>query len=149
MNISIKKEAGHKFNMREDAPFMIEKIVSALSYLTMGMIGFIWLIIGLFTKARLKPFLQYHIFQSIFLALGFTVLSIFIGWVSNLLSVIPFINKIVAQITFLLNMPLIFDYSLLQTLIYIFILYLSITAFMGKYSYVPWVSEIIEQNINR
>lgn len=135
--------------MRQDTPYMIERIVAALTYLTMGMVGFIWLIAGLFTKARLKPFLQYHIFQSIFIALGFTVLSIFIGWLSNLLSFIPIINRLVAQITFLLNMPLFFDYSLLQTLIYTVLIYLAVTAFMGKYSYILWVSDIIDQNISR
>lgn len=135
--------------MREDTPYMIERIIAALTYLTMGMVGFIWLIAGLFTKARLKPFLQYHIFQSIFIALGFTVLSIFIGWLSNLLSFIPIINRLVAQITFLLNMPLMFDYSLLQAVIYAILIYLAVTAFMGKYSYIPWVSDIIDQNISR
>ena len=135
--------------MRHDTLYTIEKLVAAFSYLTMGMAGFIWLIIGLFTKAGLRPFLQYHIFQSIFISLAFAVLSILIGWVSNLLSIIPFINKVVAQITFLLNMPLIFDYSLLQTVIYVFLIYLAITSLMGKYSYIPWVSDIIDQNISR
>ncbi len=134
--------------MQKDTPYMIEKIIAALTYLTMGMVGFIWLIVGLFTKARLKPFLQYHIFQSIFISLTFAVLSTLISWISNLLSFIPIINRIVAQITFLLNMPLIFDYSLLQSVIYIFIIYLAVTAFIGKYSYIPWVSDIIDQNIN-
>lgn len=135
--------------MRNETPYLIERIVAALSYLTMGMVGFVWLIIGLFTNARLKPFLQYHIFQSIFISLGFAVLSILVGWVSNLLSVIPFINKVVAQINFLLNMPLIFDYSLLQTAIYAFLAYLAITSFMGRFSYIPWISDIIDQNISR
>ncbi len=134
--------------MRE-TPYLIERLIAALSYLTMGMVGFVWLIIGLFTNARLKPFLQYHIFQSIFISLGFAVLSILVGWVSNLLSVIPFINKVVAQINFLLNMPLIFDYSLLQTVIYAFLAYLAVTSFMGRFSYIPWVSDIIDQNISR
>ena len=135
--------------MRNETPYLVERIVAALSYLTMGMVGFVWLIIGLFTNARLKPFLQYHIFQSIFISLGFAVLSILVGWISNLLSVIPFINKVVAQINFLLNMPLIFDYSLLQTVIYAFLAYLAITSFMGRFSYIPWVSDIIDQNISR
>ena len=134
--------------MREE-PELIEKIISPLSYLTMGMVGFVWLIIGLFTKARLKPFLQYHIFQSIFISLGFTVIAMFVGWVSNLLSVIPFINKVVAQINFLLNMPIFFNYSFIQTILYAFIFYLAIQAFRGKYSYIPWVSEIIDHNISR
>ena len=115
--------------MREQ-PYLIEKIVASLSYLTMGMAGFIWLIIGLFTGGRLKPFLQYHIFQSIFISLAFVVISMFIGWISNFLSIIPIINKITAQITFLLNMPLIFGYSFIQSVIYVFLIYLAVTAFM-------------------
>ena len=134
--------------MQKDTPYMIERIIAALTYLTMGMVGFIWLIIGLFTKARLKPFLQYHIFQSIFISLAFAALSILVSWLSNILSFIPLINRIVAQITFLLNMPLIFDYSLLQSVIYLFLIYLAVTAFIGKFSYIPWVSDIIDQNIN-
>jgi uncharacterized membrane protein len=133
--------------MKEE-PELIEKIIGALTYITMGMAGFVWLIIGLFTKARLKTFLQFHIFQSIFLALAFAVISIFVGWVSNLLSVIPLINKVVAQINFLLNMPWFFNYSFIQVILYAFLFYLAIQAFRGKYSYVPWVSEVIGHNIS-
>ena len=132
-----------------DEPAPIERIIAPLSYLTMGMVGFVWLIIGLFTGARLKHFLKYHIFQSIFISLGFTVIALFLGWISNILSVIPFINKIVAQISFLLNMPLLFEYSFIQILIYGLSIYLAITSFMGKFSYIPWVSDIIDQNISR
>ncbi len=135
--------------MRDNTPYLIERIIASLSYMTMGMVGFIWLIIGLFTKASLKPFLKYHIFQSIFISLGFAVLSIFVGWISNILSFIPFINKLVAQINFLLNMPLIFDYSILQTVIYVFLIYLAVTSFAGKFSYIPWISDIIDQNVER
>ena len=135
--------------IKENTPYLIERIIAALSYLTMGMVGFIWLIIGLFTQASLKPFLKFHIFQAIFISLGFTVLSMFVGWLSNILSFIPFVNKLVAQINFLLNMPLIFDYSILQTIIYVFIIYLAVTSFIGKFSYIPWISDIIDQNIER
>lgn len=134
--------------MRE-MPELTERVVASLSYLTMGMAGFIWLIVSLFTNARLKPFLQYHIFQSIFISIGFTVLSLFIGFVSNILSFIPLINKLVAQIGFLLNMPLLFGYSLIQIVIYSVLIYLAGTSFLGKYSYIPWVSDIIGQNISR
>ena len=134
---------------RINKPYMIERLVAGFFFFIMGMAGFIWLIISLFTKAALKPFLQYHIFQSIFISLAFAVLSILIGWVSNVLSFIPFINKLVAQITFLLNMPLIFGYSLIQTVIYVFIIYLAVTAFAGRYSYIPWISDIIDQNVSR
>ena len=127
-------------------PEPIERIIASLSYLTMGMVGFVWLIIGLFTKARLKPFLQYHIFQSIFISLGFAVISILLSWIANILVMIPFVNVIVSQIVFLLNMPLLFNYSLIQLLVYGFVLYLAVTSFLGKYSYVYWVSDVIDQN---
>ncbi|MBQ3818845.1 hypothetical protein II810_00195 [bacterium] len=127
-------------------PEPIERIIAPLSYITMGMVGFFWLIISLFTKARLKPFLQYHVFQSIFISLLFAVIAIFLGWVSNLLSLIPFINTLVAQITFLLNMPVLLGYSIIQLFVYLLIIYLAVTSFLGQYSYVFWVSDIINQN---
>lgn len=130
-------------------PFMIERIVAALSYLTMGFAGFIWLILGLFTRANLRHFMQYHIFQSIFISIAFVLLSYIVDFLSNILSFIPLINKLVAQLTFLLNMPFVFDFSIIQVIIYLFLIYLAITAFMGKYSYVPFVSEIIDQNVRR
>lgn len=130
-------------------PFMIERIVAALSYLTMGFVGFVWLIIGLFTKTRLTKFLQYHIFQSIFISIAYVLLSMFLGFVVNILSLIPFINKIVAQLTFFLNMPLLFGYSLIQAFIYALMIYLAITSFAGKYSYLPYISNIINYNVKR
>ena len=132
-----------------DFPYLIDRVVASLSYITMGMVGFVWLIVCLFTNAKLKPFLQYHIFQSIFISLGFTVLSLFIGFLSNILSVMPFINRLVAPIAFLLNMRLLFDYSLMQVVIYAFIFYLAITSLLGQFSYIPWVSDVIGQNISR
>ncbi|MCI1273780.1 MAG: hypothetical protein LKG27_05025 [Clostridiaceae bacterium] len=129
--------------------YMIEKIVSCLTYPTMGMVGFIWLLLGLFTKARLKPFVQFHICQSIFISIGFVLLSWVVSFLSNILSFIPLINTLVAQVTFYLNMPLLFGFSLIQVCIYGVLTYLGIAAFLGKYSYFPYVSEIIDANIGR
>lgn len=130
-------------------PFLIERIVAAFSYLTMGFVGFIWLIIGLFTKARLTQFLQYHIFQSIFISIGYVLICMLLGFILNFLSIIPVINVIAAQLMLWFNMPLIFGYSLVQTMIYTLLFYLAITSFMGKFSYIPFVSEIINQNVRR
>lgn len=127
-------------------PAPIERIIAPLSYLTMGLVGFVWLIIALFTKAKLKSFLQYHIFQSIFLSLLFAVISILLGWISNILGVIPFINIIVAQITYWLNMPLLFGYSLIQICLYSLLIYLALTSALGRYSYIIWISDIIDSN---
>ncbi len=130
-------------------PFMIERIVAALSYITMGFAGFIWLILGIFTKAQLRPFMQYHIFQSIFISIAYFLLCYILGFLLNILSFIPFVNWLVAQTTFLFNAPLIGPYSLIQIVIYAIILYLAVTSFMGQYSRIPWISDIIDQNVRR
>lgn len=130
-------------------PYMIERIVAALSYFTMGFVGFIWLILGLLTRSQLRAFTQYHIFQSIFISIGYFLLCMLCGFILNILSFIPFINKLVAQITFLFNAPLIGPYSLIQAVLYTVVIYLAVTSFMGKYSRIPWVSDIIDQNVGR
>lgn len=136
-------------NKYSTKPFMIERIVAALSYITMGFAGFIWLILGLFTRAELKPFMQYHIFQSIFISIAYFLLSMLCGFLLNILSFIPFINKLVAQITFLFNAPLFGPYSLIQAVLYTIVIYLTVTSFMGQYSRIPYVSDIIDQNVGR
>ncbi|MBQ8168281.1 hypothetical protein IJZ97_02570 [bacterium] len=65
------------------------------------------------------------------------------------MSLIPFINALVAQVTFLLNAPLLGHYSLIQVFVYGLILYLAVTSFVGQYSRIPWISDIIDQNVGR
>ena len=135
--------------MENAKPYMIERIVAALSYLTMGMAGFIWLILGLLTKARLRPFMQYHIFQSIFISIALILIQMLLGILINIISIVPFVNTLVLNIVMLLNMPLLFNLSIIQMLVSLLIAYLGITAFCGFYSYIPYISEIISQNTRR
>lgn len=130
-----------------DNPYLIERIVAGLTYPTMGMVGFIWLILGLITKARPRVFTLYHIYQSIFLSIAYVVIALLIGVIVNILSYIPLINKIVAQLVFWTNTPVFFGYSIIQTVVYAIIIYLAVFAFMGKYSYFPYVSNIIKENL--
>lgn len=133
--------------MQEQQPLMMEKIISALSYVTMGFVGFIWLLIGFFTKNNLRQFLKYHIFQSIFISFAFFVFSWLLGLLMTILSIIPFVNQLVLQFTFYLNAPFIFGFSLIQSLIYCVIGYLVFTCLQGQYSYLPWISDIVKYNV--
>ncbi len=137
----------NKNNSRYEKPFMIERIVSALSYLTSGVVGFIWLILGVLTKSSLKPFMKYHIFQSIFLAMGYFLLLIILEQVSVIINFIPVVRNIFSLIIFPLVVPIIFGLSIVQILIYTLLFYLAVTSFMGRYSYIPWISEIIKKNV--
>lgn len=132
---------------QQSQPLLIEKIIAALSYLTMGFVGFIWLLIGFFTKNNLRPFLKYHIFQSIFISFAYLIISLILGMIMNILSVIPLVNQLVLQFTFYLNAPLLFGFSIIQILVNIVILYLAVTSLQGRYSYIPWVSDIIKINV--
>lgn len=128
-------------------PLLIEKIIASLSYLTGATVGFIWLLIAIFTKQNLKPFLKYHIFQSIFIVFGFFILSLVVNLFGNVLSFIPLINIVIMHISYLLGAPLISHFSIIDLVVYTVIFYLTITSFMGQYSYLPWVSDVIKANV--
>lgn len=131
----------------QNGPALIEKIIASLSYLTMGTVGFFWLLLGIFTKNTIRPYLQYHIFQSIFISIAFFLLNAFLGLIMNILSLIPLVNQLVLQFTFYLNAPFIFGFSLIQAVMYSIIIYLVVTSFQGKFSYLPYISEIIKANV--
>lgn len=133
----------------ERTPYLIERIVVSLSYLTMGFIGFIWLILGAFTKSQSSDFVRYHIFQSIFISILLFILNVLLGIINDVLSVIPFVKVFTQQIYYLFNAPMFMNYSIIQMAMYLFIAYLMITSALGIYTYVPFVSDIISQNIRR
>ena len=137
----------NSYRLNPDKPYFTEKLVSALSYLTMGFVGFIYLVIVILTKKNLKPFLKYHIFQSIFISIGYYLLTIFIGLVCNILLFIPLINKITTMILYYTTINIIFGCSIIGLFVYAVLFYLVITSFQGKYSYIPWVSDIIKMNV--
>ena len=49
------------------SPAAIERIIGALTYVNC-LIGLVWLIIAALMKKGIRPFLKYHIYQSLFLA---------------------------------------------------------------------------------
>ena len=130
-----------------EKPYMIERIVSALSYLTAGMVGFIWLILGVLTKSSLRPFMKYHIFQSIFLSMGYFLFLIILEQLSVIINWIPIVRNIFSMLLFPFIIPIVFGLSIVQILIYTVLFYLALTSFMGRYSYLPWISEIIKKNV--
>lgn len=131
----------------QNEPLAIERIIAALSYLTSGFVGFFWLILALVTKNNIRSYLKYHIFQSIFISIAFFLLGAFLGLIMNILSIIPGLNQLVMQFTFYLNAPIIFGLSLIQSFMFGLIIYLVVTCLQGQLSYVPWVSDIIKENV--
>lgn len=129
--------------------YLIERLIAALTYVTMGMAGFVWLIICAVTKSSLRPFLKYHIFQSFFLVMAAFLINVFVGFIVSILGVIPYINMLVYKLLFFFTAPMVFGYSIVNFGILVVMAYLVITSIQGKYSYVPWISNIIDSNVGR
>jgi hypothetical protein len=124
-----------------------DRLFSATSYLTFGWGGMIVLVIYYFAKRTASSFLQFNVFQSIFISLLYFVLAMLLGFVCQILSFIPFINYLVAQIAFLLNRPFFGDYSLIQAFVTGLVFYMTIWSLLGKYPKVYWVSNIIKPHV--
>lgn len=128
------------------SPSLFEKLIAAASYI-MPLVGLAFIIIAYLMKKDMKPFLKYHIFQSIFIAFALWLILTGLGYVMNLLSFVPILKNILGMITFLLNTPLLLGFSVITFIYTLFVLYLIISALAGKDSYVPWVSDIIKENL--
>lgn len=129
-------------------PAPLEKIIAMLTYINCW-VGFIWLIIAAILKKEIKPFMRYHIFQSIFIAFALFIIQMGLNLLINIINYIPVINKIVSLFTnfFTTGLQIFLGYSVIEAFIFIILLYLAVGAAMGRYSYLPVVSDIIKQNI--
>lgn len=125
-----------------------DRIISVISYVTAGWVGLIYMVILYFVGKPASLFLRYNIFQSIFISFFYFLFSYIFEFIfKNIVSHIPFINALVSWISFLFNMPLIFEYSAWQTIVNGLVIYMSIMALMGKFPRVYWVSRIIDKSV--
>lgn len=129
----------------------IERIIAAASYLTAGTAGFIWIIIAAVFKKNIKSFLMFHIMQSIFLSIAYFLLIELYKFAFIAFAKVPLLNIGVYFINNILfnPLPLFWGLSLLQIFTTTIILYLAVTSFIGMYSYIPWVSDIIKGNTGK
>ena len=127
-------------------PSFMEKFIAAASYI-FPMAGFVVIIIAALMKKDMKPFLKYHIFQSIFIAILFYLIAYGLQFAMNMVSYIPIIKNIVSMITFMLNTPILLGFSVITFAYFVFVLYLIAGVIKNSDSYVPWVSDIIKANL--
>jgi len=81
--------------------------------------------------------------------MGYFLLETFVGLLVSIFSAIPVINILVYKLLFLFTAPMIFGFSLVQFIILVGMTYLGLTSLQGRYSYVPWISNIIDSNVGR
>ena len=135
--------------MLENNGTTLEKIISAVTYPTAGLAGILWQIFCVMTKRPMSKFVIFNIYQSVFLAILLYLIFVISGLAYNLLVMIPLVNVLVNFINLLFNSTIIYDFSILQIILYVVYIYLIGFSLFGKYAYLPWVSDIIMYQVNR
>ena len=141
------------YNWKGSEPSLLDRLIVALNYIWFGLFGFICLIVNAIKGGRISPFMQYHIFQSFFLVMLWILLGIFVEMITRILYCIPFVKNIIPFILTPFQMPVIhlfiWQLSVIQLFLWLVIIYLVLTSLRGMYSYVPWVSDIIKNNVRK
>ena len=142
---------GYNYNnvrQLKPTPLIGERIIAAASYMTAGLVGFIWIILSHISGKTLKPFVKFHAFQSIFISILLYVAQLIVSIFISVLSFIPFINKLVLALVFYIaQMPVVMKMSLLHLAIFGIAVYLIATSLLGRFSELPWVSDTIKKMI--
>ncbi len=133
----------------------IEKVISLLSYMSMGIIGLVWYIIALLLKRKLKYFLLYNISQSMIIAIILAIFKLFIDIILMLISKIPFLDFIVALFNLIISIKIIrfhtlgFSFTLIEFLVFLLLLYISIGVILGKIFYIPFLTKFMNKVIKQ
>lgn len=125
------------------SPSILERLICCATYFSGGLIGVIWLIICFLMKINVSFFTQYHVSQSVVFWLIIYVFNLFLSIFIGFLIRIPFLGDLIANIIRFFQAPLYFGFSLIGGLLTILVLYMAILALLGLYSYVPFLSDLI------
>lgn len=129
----------------------IEKIISILSYISMGTIGLIWIIIAHILKKKLRFFLMYNIVQSMLIALFLTALKLIIDIILHIVSLIPFLGFIAAGFNLFISIKIIkitslgLSFTLVELLLSILIIYIILGILAGRIFYIPYLSRFMQK----
>ena len=131
--------------MSTQIPNLKEKVGTVLAYLTLGVWGFVWLLISRKHYYEQKNFIRFHCFQSIFVGILYMFIPQGLG---ILFSLLVQIFTFIPGADFITN-TLHIIHGILQTMVkygsLCLIIYCVIFCLYGKYTNIPWIS----QSINR
>ena len=131
--------------MPTQTPDIKEKAGAVLAYLTLGIWGFIWLLISRKHYYDQKDFIRFHCFQSIFIGILYMFipqgLGILFSLIIQIFSFIPGISFITDSLHVI--------HGILQAIIRFgslsLIIYCSIFCISGKFTNIPWISQVINR----
>ena len=125
-----------------------DSIISLLAYVTFGFASLIWIIYANVTKKRISEYLQFNLYQAIFISILMAVVSLLYNIIIDFLSFIPFIRTVAKVFNEFFNLtPMFFGYSLSALLSLALIIYLCAFVVVNKKPYLPIISDIISANV--
>lgn len=131
--------------MQSHLPDTKDKIGTAVAYLTLGIWGFVWLLISSRHYYDQKSFVRFHCYQSIFIGVLYMIIPQ--GFAILFSLIIQIINLIPGSS--LITNPLHILHGILQTIVHygglILILYCIIFCFYGKFTNIPLISQMINR----
>lgn len=126
-----------------------EKVISVFSYLTMGIVGLLWIISAYFLKKRIKFFLMYNIVQSMFISILLSFFKLLLELIFSIFGGIKFLSFITSILNFLFVKKLIFvfslSFSLLETVLFLLLTYIIIGVCLGRIFKVPFFTKIMKR----
>ena len=127
----------------------IDKIASALTYITAGWFGLLYCVLLVLQKKKISDFLRFNVYQAIFMVLLFFLCCGIFGLIFNILSHIPIIQIAVSWIQLILFKPILFERSIIQLTVGAVVLYCFILSICGRYPRIYWISKIIDEKYRK
>lgn len=130
---------------------LLEKIISILSYMTMGIVGLIWIILAYANKKSLKYFLMYNISQSMVIAILLAILKLVLDIVLSILAIIPFLSYITAIFNYIISIKIIriygigLSFTLFELIVFILLSYIIAGIIIGRIFYIPMLTSLMQK----
>lgn len=124
-------------------PTKIERICGGLSYFTFGIVGLIYMLIS--KSGSQSQLFRFHMYQAVLLS----ILATLFGWAINPLLGIMFniMAGVAPQAVQTVGTVVGWTALILTNTFYLLLLYGAVWAFLGKFAEVPFVSNLVRQNM--
>lgn len=129
----------------------IEKIISILSYLTMGIVGLIWVIIAFVNKKTLRYFLMYNVSQSMVIAIILAIIKLLLDIIIPILWIIPIINYIATALNFIVSVKVVrlyfigVSFTIFELFVFLLLTYIMAGVIFGRNFYVPVLTKLMQK----
>jgi len=125
-----------------------EKVLSVLSYFSMGIIGIILCLIARMSNKKLRYFLMYNVKQSVIIGVFLFIFGISVHLIFYIISQIHFLDFLVAVLNLILFLkivtiyPLGMSFSFFQLCVFLLLVYITLGVCLGRNFYIFYLTEM-------